>query len=88
MIEPHPTALRLASELHAGSFVSNVTQNEYALRIASAEMLARQYHRIAELEARLEIDPRHSYDGIDCRDATIAELEAQLKAIDAAEGAQ
>ncbi len=32
--------------------------------------------RIAELEARLEVDARHPYDGIACRDATIAELQA------------
>jgi hypothetical protein len=36
--------------------------------------------RIAELEKRLEIDTRHKYDGIDCRDKTIAELDAKLKA--------
>ena len=32
--------------------------------------------RIADLEARLEVDARHAYDGIACRDATIAELQA------------
>ena len=32
--------------------------------------------RIADLEARLEVDARHPYDGIACRDATIAELQA------------
>ena len=46
--------------------------------------------RVAELEARLEIDHRHPYDGIAARDATIkaqderiAELESQLEAIGA-----
>ena len=34
--------------------------------------------RIKELEARLEIDPRHPYDGIACRDETIRLLEAEL----------
>lgn len=28
-----------------------------------------------QLRKRLEIDPRHNYDGIDCRDVTIRELE-------------
>ena len=32
--------------------------------------------RITDLEARLEVDARHPYDGIACRDATIAELQA------------
>ncbi|MDH0371786.1 hypothetical protein N7340_08375 [Comamonas aquatica] len=46
--------------------------------------------RVAELEARLEIDYRHPYDGIAARDATIkaqdariAEMEGQLQAIGA-----
>jgi hypothetical protein len=34
--------------------------------------------RIAELEARLEIEPGHPYDGIDTRDATIAGLERRI----------
>ena len=45
--------------------------------------------RIERLEKRLEIDPRTNYDGIDCRDATIrelerenAELQAKLEAAD------
>lgn len=54
MTEKQPAALRLASELHAGKFVSNMTQNEGALRTASAEMLVRQHARITELEAQLE----------------------------------
>jgi hypothetical protein len=33
--------------------------------------------RIEQLEKRLEIDPRTKYDGIDCRDATIKELERE-----------
>jgi len=36
-----------------------------------AATVAQQAQRIAELEKRLEIDPRHKWDGIACRDATI-----------------
>lgn len=40
--------------------------------------IARLQSRINELEARLEISPEHSYDGIDCRDVTIRELEKEV----------
>lgn len=33
--------------------------------------------RITELEQRLEINKEHDYDGIDCRDETIKQLERQ-----------
>ena len=36
--------------------------------------------RIAELEQRLEIDPRHQTDGIEARDETIKGLEAVIPA--------
>lgn len=36
-------------------------------------------NRIQELETRLEVDPRHKWDGIACRDATIMLLESELK---------
>jgi len=41
--------------------------------------------RIAELEAKLEVDTRHSYDGIDCRNVTIKMLEDQLASQPSAE---
>lgn len=44
--------------------------------LRAAELFERAAARIAELEARMEVDARHPYDGIDCRDATIAELQA------------
>lgn len=34
--------------------------------------------RIERLERRLEIDPRHLYDGIDCRDETIKGLDREV----------
>lgn len=40
------------------------------------EKCERLERRVAELEACLEIDPAHPYDGIAARDATIAALEA------------
>jgi hypothetical protein len=43
--------------------------------LATAPTLA---NRVAELERRLEIDPRHDYDGIATRDRTIADLEATV----------
>jgi len=42
--------------------------------------LARQALRISELEARLEIDPRHKVDGIDARNETIHQLDKKLAA--------
>lgn len=52
------------------------------------EAETRQHQRIAELEAKLEVDPRHGYDGIDCRDETIkmqdesiGKLKAELEAL-------
>ena len=78
----HPEALRLAQHLEQfRSFPDD---------LAAADELRRQHARIAELEQRLEIDPRHRYDGISARDATIAaqderieDLESQLEAIGA-----
>lgn len=35
---------------------------------------------LEQYEKRLEIDPRHDYDGIDCRDETIRGLEQRLEA--------
>ena len=34
--------------------------------------------RITELESRLEVDPKHPYDGIYCRDESIRQLQRQL----------
>lgn len=33
---------------------------------------------IERLRTRLELSPDHDYDGIDCRDETIRQLEARL----------
>jgi hypothetical protein len=35
---------------------------------------------LEQYEKRLEIDPRHNYDGIDARDETIRGLEKKLEA--------
>lgn len=45
---------------------------------------AKRYHDLADWEAvkaRLEIDPRHSYDGIDCRDEEIKQLEERISGL-------
>lgn len=57
-------------------------QREFAIHRIAAENASHQEitalrARIAELEARLEIDQAHPYDGIAARDATIAALEAE-----------
>ena len=39
--------------------------------------------RIAELEARLEIDPAYPYDGIAARDATIEGIQGQIAELEA-----
>lgn len=36
---------------------------------------------VRALRTRLEIDPRHSYDGIYCRDETIGQLEDEVRAL-------
>jgi hypothetical protein len=36
---------------------------------------------VRALRTRLEIDPRHSYDGIYCRDETIRQLEEDVRAL-------
>jgi hypothetical protein len=38
-----------------------------------------QEAEIVRLRARLEIDPRHPYDGIDCRDETIRGQDAEIE---------
>jgi hypothetical protein len=48
-------------------------------RIAKNEREQWAARRIAVLEARLELSPDHSYDGIASRDETIKQLEAENK---------
>ena len=85
--EPQADALRLADDCEESA---THWVHEIDTRAKAAKMLRAQHARIAELEQRLEIDPRHRYDGISARDATIeaqderiAELESQLEAIGA-----
>jgi len=47
------------------------------------EKCERLERRVAELEARLEIDPAHPYDGIAARDATIEGLQGQIAELEA-----
>ena len=86
--EPQAEALRLADDCEESA---THWVHEIDTRAKAAKMLCAQNARIAELEQRLEIDPRHRYDGISARDATIeaqderiAELEAELAALKAA----
>jgi hypothetical protein len=37
---------------------------------------------IERLQARLEVDPRHNYDGIDCRDVTIRLQDERIDALE------
>ena len=85
--EPQAEALRLADDCEESA---THWVHEIDTRAKAAKMLRAQHARIAELEQRLEIDPRHRYDGISARDATIeaqderiAELESQLESIGA-----
>lgn len=48
------------------------------VRRVAAALLESLSARLAELEARLEIDPRTKYDGIATRDETIRQLERKL----------
>lgn len=47
------------------------------------EKCERLERRVAELEARLEIDPAYPYDGIAARDATIEGLQGQIAELEA-----
>jgi hypothetical protein len=38
---------------------------------------------IERLRTRLEVDPRHNYDGIDCRDVTIKYQDERIDALEA-----
>jgi hypothetical protein len=74
-----PDALRLAD------WLDDQTVPDHYKGFAATE-LRRLYARVTELEQRLEIDPRHRYDGISARDVTIkaqddriAELEEMLR---------
>jgi hypothetical protein len=57
-----PDALRLAD------WLDDQTVPDHYKGFAATE-LRRLYARVTELEQRLEIDPRHRYDGISARDA-------------------
>ena len=46
-----------------------------------SSMMAEAAAEIARLRARLEIDPRHPYDGIECRNATIKALESEVASL-------
>ena len=67
------TALRARIAEDQAQIVALTTYKEN-LRDEVVELRA----RIAELEARLEIDPAYPYDGIAARDATIEGLQGQI----------
>ena len=46
---------------------------------ADEETAQMAIQRLRELSDRLEVDSRHPYDGIDCRDETIRLLDAKIK---------
>lgn len=48
----------------------------------AADTIEALQSRIKALEARLEIEPSHPYDGIDARDATIRLLEQRIEALE------
>ena len=50
--------------------------DEFAIAVGNENKRLRE--EVSRLEARLEVDPRHSYDGIYCRDETIKLLEERI----------
>ncbi|MNZ98576.1 hypothetical protein D3C78_1178650 [compost metagenome] len=63
----------------AGSEVSEmVFASDYDKLVAENKALKEE---LAILRERLEIDPSHPYDGIDCRDKTIEGLQEQVDAL-------
>ena len=66
----------------AGLEQNSVKQSEYCEFLEAK--WADSKERIAELEARLEVDPKHAVDGIQARDATITLLEKRIAELEPA----
>lgn len=50
---------------------------EFAIAVGNENKRLRE--EVARLEERLEVDPRHSYDGVYCRNETIKLLEERIE---------
>jgi hypothetical protein len=61
------------------STLRNMAASNWAARYEWADELTAAADEIERLRKRLEIDPQHSYDGIDSRDETIKMLEAEIE---------
>lgn len=71
--------------------VAKISNADGLLMAEAADEITRLEARVHHLHERLEIDPEHPYDGIDCRDETIrqqdlrvARLEARVKQLEGA----
>jgi hypothetical protein len=60
------------------STLRNMAASNWAARYEWADELTAAADEIERLISRLEIDPRHAYDGIDSRDETIRLQGAQI----------
>ncbi|WON88680.1 hypothetical protein [Delftia sp. UGAL515B_04] len=80
--ETQSEALRLAAKLRGEAENSIV---KYSTAHLAAKELERLDAENKALRERLEIDPSHPIDGIDARDETIRQLEAQVKSAAEAE---
>jgi hypothetical protein len=57
------------------------SQGEWVFYMPNPAAILALIAEVRALRTRLEIDPRHSYDGIDCRDETIRQLEDEVRAL-------
>lgn len=80
--EKQSEALRLAEKLDAGCWLVGDHGNPIKEAVATLRRLDAENKALRE---RLEIDPSHPIDGIDARDETIRQLEAQVKSAAEAE---
>jgi hypothetical protein len=74
------TALKDGAEMSDNvSTLRNMAASNWAARYEWADELTAAADEIERLRSRLEIDPRHAYDGIDSRDETIRMQAAEIE---------
>jgi hypothetical protein len=61
------------------STLRNMAASNWAARYEWADELTAAADEIERLRSRLEIDPRHAYNGIDSRDETIRLQDEQIE---------
>ena len=72
----------VSENLPSWSFEADINDLRYAIGRRPSSANKALQSRIEALEARLEIEPSHPYDGIDARDATIRLLEQRIEALE------